>query len=442
MSPIEEVVIEPSASSWRGLLAGWSIDDERAEARRQCGLPVDRPIVMSGHQASIWHAGILAKYLSAGSASRSFDAHAAWLIADQDVNNPWLIDYPVRDRERLVRRTWNAGRTGVTPGVPTFRQPPSRPSTLPDDADRTPARAGLERIADALFRHADVPNSARQFARAAADLARDLTQPPTFVHASDLHRFTSLQCLLDRMAADPDTCRRAYNEAVRSHPQARLRPLRPGELPIWLIGEDGRRHPGGEGDLGDHSSLAPRAIFATGFARLVLCDIFIHGIGGGRYEPAADTWFKGWLGRAPPAPHIVVTATLRLNLSDDAIPPPERLSRSVWLAHRALHDPAIVGDEAAAKIKQESLEAIRRARRGGDDPAPAFRRMHQALEDYRARNADRIRALSDQADRDRFLLRSAAVAYARDWPFPLHEPADLAALAARIDDEFRRASSP
>lgn len=441
VSHIDEVVIEPSASSWRRLLANWSIDHARAEARRQAGLPVDRPIVMSGHQAGVWHAGILAKYLAAASAARTLDAHAAWLVVDQDTNNPWLIDYPVQDRDQFVRRTWNAGRAAPAPDVPTCRQPASRPATLSDDASRSPVRPGLERIADALSHHADAPNAARQFASAAAELARDIAQAPVFIYASDLHRLASFQDLLDRMAGNPDVCRRTYNDAVGLHPKAGLRPLRAGELPLWSIDDDGRRRASGERDLAARSSLAPRAIFATGFARLMLCDIFIHGVGGGRYEPAADTWFRGWLGLTPPAPHVVVTATLRLGLSDDSIPPPERLERSIWLAHRARHDPAIVGDEAGTAAKREMLMAIHRARSAGDDPAPAFRRMHQLLAEHRARNATRIRNLAHQAERDRSLLRSAAVAHARDWPFPLHDASGLAALAARIDEEFRRAPS-
>ena len=42
--------------------------NDSAEARafrEQLGLPTDRPIVMSGHQAQIWHPGILSKYLAA-----------------------------------------------------------------------------------------------------------------------------------------------------------------------------------------------------------------------------------------------------------------------------------------------------------------------------------------------------------------------------------------
>jgi hypothetical protein len=57
--------------------------------------------------------------------------------------------------------------------------------------------------------------------------------------------------------------------------------------------------------------LRPRALLTTMFARLVLSDLFIHGIGGAKYDELTDAIAYRLWGVAPPE-HIVATATLKL----------------------------------------------------------------------------------------------------------------------------------
>ncbi len=64
--------------------------------------------------------------------------------------------------------------------------------------------------------------------------------------------------------------------------------------------------------------LRPRAIVTTLVARLLLADVFVHGIGGAAYDVITDAIVRQLLGSDPPR-HAVVTGTLRLPL-DDAFP--------------------------------------------------------------------------------------------------------------------------
>lgn len=102
------------------------------------------------------------------------------------------------------------------------------------------------------------------------------------------------------------------------------------ELPFWLIAE-GRRLPlfasGGRLHAGDRDvgavpdgpddaafaalAIRPRALALTAFARLAICDLFVHGIGGGRYDRATDAIMRAFFGVAPPA-YATATATLHL----------------------------------------------------------------------------------------------------------------------------------
>ena len=57
--------------------------------------------------------------------------------------------------------------------------------------------------------------------------------------------------------------------------------------------------------------LRPRALITTMFARLVLSDVFIHGIGGAKYDQLTDAIVRRFFGVEPPE-YLVATATFKL----------------------------------------------------------------------------------------------------------------------------------
>ncbi len=61
--------------------------------------------------------------------------------------------------------------------------------------------------------------------------------------------------------------------------------------------------------------LRPRALITTMFVRLVISDLFVHGIGGGKYDQMTDAIIRHYF--EVPAPTMVVaTATMRLPLAE------------------------------------------------------------------------------------------------------------------------------
>jgi hypothetical protein len=57
--------------------------------------------------------------------------------------------------------------------------------------------------------------------------------------------------------------------------------------------------------------IRPRALTNTLFARLLLCDLFVHGIGGGKYDELTDEIMRRFYGVEPPE-YLVLSATLLL----------------------------------------------------------------------------------------------------------------------------------
>jgi hypothetical protein len=442
----ESLTIEPAPSTWAGLVSGRS----------------SRPLVIvTGHQAEFWHPGILAKYFAADAAARSLTAAGrpatvAWTVADQDSNDPSAIAYPMRTSAGPVRAAWQVpldGHTTASSGLgadtPTAAMPPLAP---PDDMtavlrDLDPALPnvtdGLARIAASLRAHHDTGNAARQLTGALLDLLRPYSISARPIFASEHFRSEAFSELLERMRSDPAACVRAYNAAALRHPHAHVRPLvlEPGrvELPLWhMPGSMGSsRRPVFASDLADAdvAHLAPRALLLTAIVRLCVCDLLIHGTGGGLYDQVTEDWLSAWLPGRELAPTAVVTAT-RLLPFDDRPLSPEAITRAQWQAHHALHNPADLGDLPAAAQKRELLQALRTARSRGQSPSVAFGQMHALLDQTRAARRAKVSALESAAAAALRQRATARVVYDRTWPFPLYPESSIEGLKSSIERAF------
>lgn len=67
------------------------------------------------------------------------------------------------------------------------------------------------------------------------------------------------------------------------------------------------------GFIGDGWKIRPRALMLTLFARIALADLFIHGIGGAKYDEVTDEVIRRYFDIEPPK-YAVVSATMRLPL--------------------------------------------------------------------------------------------------------------------------------
>lgn len=72
--------------------------------------------------------------------------------------------------------------------------------------------------------------------------------------------------------------------------------------------------------------LRTRALTTTLFARLFLSDLFVHGIGGAKYDEMTDRLLSQFFGVAPPG-FLVLTATLHLPLPESGL---EEASPGIW----------------------------------------------------------------------------------------------------------------
>ena len=189
------------------------------------------------------------------------------------------------------------------------------------------------------------------------------------------------------------------------------------------------------GEKIDPAMCRPRALLATALARLGGCDLFVHGRGGGIYDPAMEDWIQRWLGddvvtELAPAP--LATATLRLPIPvDDSTDPLEATPEGL---HRMLSDPDLGRTDAPRR--ERLLASIDQAARGSHDRRSAFDDLRREIELARFRGQEAIdhyRARLATESRRRHLRDIAAD---RTWAFPLHDSNALRGLAAEVDASF------
>lgn len=449
--PGEAVTIDPPASGWASLIARES--DARAQRfREQLGIPTTDAVLMTGHQADWWHPGVLAKYLALDAAARSIGAAPVWVWVDQDANDPSVLRYPGRaarnaraDREApvgVVEALWRMDPAArAASETPTGMRPAIAPTDPPEDAHAGVRQSALERVGAALGAHAAAPSLARQMAGAIADLGAELLSPATQVFATRMIETDLFGEVLERVRKDPAACVEAYNAAVRDHPDAGLRPLanRGGrvELPLWRVRRGEPRLPVFSHGLESvpREELAPRGPLMSGLMRVGGCELFVHGTGGRAYAPATERWLGDWLGETL-APIATVSATRTLPLASGPIPSERETAEAKVHAHRAMHNPWVIEDDAHARAKRDRLERIRTMRLAGEDPQSEFLAMHDDLAAYRRAHEDELSALDAEARRLDALSASRALLADRTWAFPLFSDRALRELKAEVAGRF------
>lgn len=410
---------------------------DHAHDRQTLGLPTDRPIIMTGHQPILWHAGILAKLLAASELATQTNARVCWIIADMDEVDPTTVRVPEGTGTDANARTARL-LEGDPPafGVPTGALPPR------DATDDDPALGGIAPLLDA---YAHEPTLAMQVGRATIYQAceRFGLDEPVVMSCSDLVTTDAWRAFIDAIKRDPAACVDAYNRAADAHRDARMRPMQTDggriELPLWRVRENTPRLAVFSDQLASipAEELRPRALAMTAIVRAALCELFVHGTGGGLYDRITDDWFHAWQG-SPDwhlAPTAVATADAHadLGLDPDELPDP---AQAVWRAHHARHDPAMLGDDDDAERKRELVARIDAIKHAGDDPAEAFAELHTLLAETRDRHADRLAELDKEATEAQHLAGVRSLALDRTWPWPVLADETLDALHHGIRERF------
>lgn len=179
--------------------------------------------------------------------------------------------------------------------------------------------------------------------------------------------------------------------------------------------------------------LRTRALTTTLFARLLLADVFLHGIGGAKYDELGDEIVRGFFDFEPPS-YQTLSMTARLGL-DPAPATPEQL-RDVehqlrdlrFNPERFLADAAIGDWRSVVLSKQRAIAGPVETRHQRVSRFKEIRRCNEALQEAVQPVRDRL-----ETERAALLagLRRNRLVHHREYPFVLHSESRLRMMFRR-----------
>jgi hypothetical protein len=440
-------------------------------------------ILMAGHQPELFHPGVWLKSFVLHRLAGSHRGIALNLLVDNDavksnsLHVP-VVTLPLPPISEFQPRIAAVPMDHIRPGLPYeewsvqdeefFSSLPDRVGPAVPDTQKSPAQPDLQRFWEVVRLHARrTKNVPERLAAARRSVERswgchNLELPVSVLSRTEAFAWFAASILvgLQRFHEVFNSAVRGYRKVQdlrsRNHPFPDL--ARDGdwyEAPFWAwVSGSPRRNrlfvrqlaSGLALRLGEETgpilSLAdvaeewrslelegikvrPRALTNTLFARLLVADLFMHGIGGGRYDSVTDGVMRHFFGVEPP-PYMVVSGTLRLPLptystTADDVRRLERLNRDLQFNPQR----HLVEDEQTRKLLAERQAWV--TRQPGDlaekrQRRRAIRQLNEQLGHFLV---EKKRDVEEALRCCRAEIEANAILRRRDWAFCLFPETQL-----------------
>ncbi|MGK7344678.1 MAG: hypothetical protein ACNS63_02575 [Candidatus Nitrospinota bacterium M3_3B_026] len=420
------------------------------------------PVIASGHQPVIFHPGVAIKPMILAREARRLGAAALFVSVDSDEFKGRAAPAPARDNVfRRVEHPLFPPMGGLT-----FEAAAAEPeeklrerlrgyrSLLSDPAFAGPAAATDEFLARlekrGLYGHDHTSRAVVMRRVWMAPVADGFLEIPVSVicEAVPFKKFAS--DVIERL----ELFREIYNAELAAYrKEKKLRyPANPFpglgerdgrlETPFWVRGADGgrerlfaRKERGGTliagetaparplSGLGEGSvHIRPRAIVLSMYLRLFISDLFIHGVGGAKYDTITDRIIERFYGLASPR-YAVASATL---WPDVPFPDP---SESVERTKEALreierHPEKAAGEDTGemGRLAGEKVELVRKIAEPGADRKTLGKNINRLNSEMGRLLAPERRRLEEELAGLSSLQAQRRAVLARDYPFFLYRP--------------------
>jgi len=460
----------------RGFLTRHGLDGPPVDVDAVSGRAL--PLVVTGHQPELFHPGVWIKNFAASAIAGAHRGVGLNLIVDQDIPKASSIQVPVAqgDLIRLTRvefdRSWG--------DVPFEDLPVREEGLFATFADRVRQVSG-DALAGSLLddfwpcvlaRRREARTAGLRFSLARRELEASWGVSNLEVPLGDVCRGDGFLWFVSHLLAQLPTYHQIHNSALaeyraahrirsRNHPVAALE--RQGEwleAPFWIWRQGQPRRRGllarqrsrmmdlriaGEDEVlielplaADREAccaverlrelaarsirLRTRALTTTLFSRFLLGDLFIHGIGGAKYDELGDEIARRYFGIEPPG-FLTVSLTLWLGLPQDPETPGEldglarRLRDLRFNPDRYLSEPYSEEIRNLIRGKQEAVCAPIGSKRERRARCLTIRQCNAALQPS---VRDMYGHLLELRSRARQRLRSDRAARNREFAFVLH----------------------
>ncbi|MBT4693495.1 MAG: hypothetical protein HOB73_09140 [Planctomycetaceae bacterium] len=443
-------------------------------------------IVLTGHQPTLFHAGVWFKNFCLDHIAKHTQSLAINLIIDHDIVKSTSIKVPSQTHDTITLKTIaydvaTASNRIETTGIQDENLFNSFPQRVADQLNVFVKKPILESFWK-LVQQAPTDIIGYKFSQARHQLEHRAGMNSLDVPFSTLCRGASFARLLLHLMKNAARFRKVHNAAVceyrkvhrirnLGHPVPELEILSDRiELPLWswtnstaqrqrlfcqvtaeqLILSDLPASFELRLDLAASSSecveqlqawqqtglqFRPRALLTTMFSRLLLGDLFIHGIGGGKYDQVTDQIIYEFFGQQPPL-FSIATATLGL-----PVPVPNDGSTAITAATVDLRNLQFAPDKYLRKLEQlgimldsqqaalliEKQQLLKDSRAMTDKQAwhQAIQKINQGIRNTLPDAAAQLKSHRQQLEitqNERTLLQS------REFPFLLFPLKTLATL--------------
>jgi len=484
--PPRETACQTADSSSRDQ-AGEPAASSRRQEIGESGFDAEGPIFLAGHQPQLFHPGVWLKNFALAYLASRHGAVAVNLVIDSDTLRSTAVAVPGGTPDRPTLENLLLDRHG--PVVPYEERPILDHHLLaqfgPRAVDRLHALIGRPLLEDYWPR---VVRRAEQGATLGAALAQARHQlewswgaetwevPQSRVCAGEafcwfaVHLLAELPRFWKIYNASVQEYRRVHRIRNAAQPVPDLAADDPWlEAPFWLWtaeNPDRRRlfvrRAAGRLVLGDRQSLevelplsaagdiAPavdrlmelqaegvklrsRALITTLWARLALGELFVHGIGGAKYDQVTDLIIQDFFGLAPPQ-YMVLSATLYLPVERPAGDRDDLRGIREQLRRLRYHPERFLEPVASAEVQEQIDHLVAEKRRWIATPQTpqnartrchAIRRVNQQLQPYLAGQRRRLEALEAETLR---AIRINNILGRRDYPFCFYPAAALREL--------------
>jgi len=415
------------------------------------------PFLLAGHQPQLFHPGVWFKNFALSALARQTGGQAINLVIDNDILRNPSIRVPAGPAAEPQVVSVPLDRVVAT--IPFEQREVADPELFGSFAQRVQA-ASREVLAQPLVEdywqlvreaRQRSPNLGRCLAESRHRLEARWNQDTWEVPLSVVCAAPAFARFACHLLAHLPRLREIYNTALHeyrrvNHIRSRAHPVPDLELdgpwweaPFWLWSEDSpvrkrafvRRNASGweltdrdglqlplpltedgDGSRGAEALLAlgrqgiklrPRALVTTMYARLVLGDLFLHGIGGAKYDQLTDLIVDRFFGLQPPG-FVTLSATVRL--FDDGT---SELTEQIRRAQRRLRELRFQPERHVTPgVEVDAWVAEKRSWLDRCPPRGQRRTRHQELKRLNGR-------LSATLEREREQTAAQLRAWSDDW---------------------------
>ncbi len=443
-------------------------------------------VVLSGHQPLLNHSGVWIKLFLLDLIAKESGALAVNLEVDSDTAGPLQFPFPRREKKlKVVWEKWVTGEEGQaleSMPAPNEEEWSDFVSCVRSHLETLPHASLLTNLEKSASLGSNALKETGTLSSFFAELRRSYEKPADLNYLSlplsAVCATRSFHHFFLALAMDAERFVKVYNSAlgdyrVRHKLRYKANPfpdleIRDGsfELPFWWIDKSGLRKrifvsleseelsagkdsflliPEGRerfevnGDnlekgtallLEDSIKIRPKALTLTIFSRLFLCDLFIHGIGGAKYDEAADFIIREYYGLTPPY-YLAASLTLAPDLGIEKLPDgeAERLQktlREMQFKPEKFVDLITDSDkrEAFVGISREKREFLMGAAKGkkGKEFSQEMNRLNETLfsflEPTWLETKKKLEEISEKED------EKTAIQF-REYPFLMFDPSEL-----------------